>query len=114
MNIERLKALKNARKTERLIAQKIARNTERLYALYDDPSMTPQKARLAELAELSAKRLGAFIALIEAGKVHGQGPDAEVAEGFGLADVFSVRELTEEAERRALPPFRIGPPTGQG
>lgn len=94
------------------VARSIARSVQQLYALYDDPTMTPEKARKLELARLSAKRLRGFLAQIEAGKVHGQGPDAEVSEDAALADVFTVRELTEEAERRGwaaprLPPLRI-------
>jgi len=92
----------------------IARGVDDLYALYDDPEMTAEKAKQQQLAQLSPQRMSAFIALIEAGKVHGHGPDAEVAEGAILADVFTVGELSEEAARRGLPPFRIGPSIDKG
>lgn len=96
----------------RKFSDKVARSVDELYALNEDPTMTIEKAQQIQLAQLSAKRLRAFIALIEAGKVHGRGPDAEVAEGSMLADVFTVRELTEEAVRRGLPPPHVVPSQG--
>lgn len=95
------------------VARRIAHSVQQLYALYDDPTMTPEKAEKNELAKLSAKRLGAFITRIEAGQVHGQGPDAEVSEGAVLADVYTVRQITEEAARRGFPPLRIDPFKGK-
>jgi len=38
----------------------------------------------------------------------------EGSEDTPMADVFELRFITEEAERRGLPPPRIGPPKGKG
>jgi len=57
------------------------------------------------LARWSAIRLRALVAAVEAGNRNSE----EGWEAADLAEVFELRFIADEVERRGWPPLRIGP-----